>query len=222
MGNVVSTSVSGKINSNWDQLECSYLGGPLQSLGIAPGDPKKTAEKCQQQQFNSMFSKNMSGTSQSLDVMGSTMNIIKQDLNKFKDIINSIKAQVGKDIAAIVTKFFDLYKRIVRIVFVFVKHLNNIMRIFRDSFNLLFGFYWLFSSLINLVTAPINALAALIELFGRKPSPFKQTADGLGTILGTGIGKLPDAILKLTNDKLIKPLNKPFRKFKRFWTKGQV
>ena len=33
-----------------------------------------------------MFSQNMSGTSQSLDVMGSTMDIIKQDMNKLYDI----------------------------------------------------------------------------------------------------------------------------------------
>ncbi len=214
MGNIVSTGINDKVNKNWDQLECSYLGGPLQSMGIAPGDPKKTAEKCQKQQFGSMFGKNMGGTFNMMNVMNDTMGMIKKDLYKFKDVINSIKKQIGKDLAAIVSKFFDLYKRIIRIVFVFIKHLNNIMRIFRDSFNVLFGFYWLFSSLINLLITPINAIAALVELFSRTPSPFKQTADGVGSILSSGIGKLPDAIMKMVEDKLIKPMSKPLDKAK--------
>jgi hypothetical protein len=215
MGNVISLGVSDKINKNWGQLECSYLGGPLQSLGLAPGDPKRTAQKCQNQQFGSMFGKSMGGTFNMMNIINDSMGMIKKDLYKFKDVINSIKKQVGKDVAAIVTKFFDLYKRIIKIVFVFVKHLNNIMRIFRDSFNVLFGFYWLFSSLINLLIAPINAIAALVELFSRKPSPFKQTADGVGSILGSGIGKLPDAILKMVKKKLIDPVKKPFDKAKK-------
>jgi hypothetical protein len=122
---------------------------------------------------------------------------------------------VGKDVAAIVSKFFDLYKRIVKIVFVFIKHLNNIMRIFRDSFNVLFGFYWLFSSLINLLITPINAIAALVELFSRKPSPFKQTADGVSSIISSGMAKLPKAILKEVDKKLVKPMNKPINKMKK-------
>lgn len=215
MGNVISLGISDKINKNWGQLECSYLGGPLQSLGLAPGDPKRTARKCQNQQFGSMFGKSMGGTFNIMNIMNDTMGMIKKDLYKFKDVINSIKKQIGKDVAAIVTKFFDLYKRIIKIVFVFIKHLNNIMRIFRDSFNVLFGFYWLFSSLINLLIAPINAIAALVELFSRKPSPFKQTADGIGSILGSGIGKLPDAILKMVKKKLIDPVKKPFDKAKK-------
>lgn len=215
MGNIISLGISDKVNKNWAQLECSYLGGPLQSLGLAPGDPKRTAQKCQSQQFGSMFGKNMGGTFNMMNVINDSMGMIKKDLYKFKDVINSIKKQIGKDVAAIVTKFFDLYKRIIKIVFVFIKHLNNIMRIFRDSFNVLFGFYWLFSSLINLLIAPINAIAALVELFSRKPSPFKQTADGLGTILGSGIGKLPAAILKQVKDKLIKPISKPLDKAKK-------
>ncbi len=215
MGNVISLGISDKINNNWEQLECSYLGGPLQSLGLAPGDPKRTAQKCQNQQFGSMFGKSMGGTFNMMNVMNDTMGMIKKDLYKFKDVINSIKKQVGKDIAAIVTKFFDLYKRIVKIVFVFIKHLNNIMRIFRDSFNVLFGFYWLFASLINLLITPINAIAALVELFSRKPSPFKQTADGVGSILSSGISRLPDAILKEVDKKLIAPIRRPFDKAKK-------
>jgi hypothetical protein len=215
MGNVISLGISDKINNNWSQLECSYLGGPLQSLGLAPGDPKRTAQKCQNQQFGSMFGKSMGGTFNMMNIINDSMGMIKKDLYKFKDVINSIKKQVGKDVAAIVTKFFDLYKRIVKIVFVFIKHLNNIMRIFRDSFNVLFGFYWLFSSLINLLITPINAIAALVELFSRNPSPFKQTADGVGSILGSGIGKLPAAILKEVEKKLINPIKKPFDKAKK-------
>ncbi len=219
MGNIISLGISDKINKNWAQLECSYLGGPLQSLGLAPGDPKRTAQKCQNQQFGSMFGKSMGGTFNMMNIINDSMGMIKKDLYKFKDVINLIKKQVGKDVAAIVTKFFDLYKRIVKIVFVFIKHLNNIMRIFRDSFNVLFGFYWLFSSLINLLIAPINAIAALVELFSRNPSPFKQTAIGLGSILGSGIGKLPKAILKEVEKKLIKPMKKPLDKAKRGFRK---
>jgi hypothetical protein len=215
MGNVISVGITDKINNNWDQLECSYLGAPLQSLGLAPGNPETTAKKCQNQQFGSMFGKSMGGTFNMMNVINSSVGMIKKDLFKFKDVINSIKKQVGKDVAAIVSKFFDLYKRIVKIVFVFVKHLNNIMRIFRDSFNVLFGFYWLFASLINLLTAPINAIAALVELFSRSPSPFEQTANGVGSILGSGIGKLPKAIGDEINKKLIKPITKPFTKIKR-------
>ncbi len=214
MGNVISLGISDKINKNWGQLECSYLGGPLQSLGLAPGDPKRTAQKCQNQQFGSMFGKSMGGTFNMMNIINDSMGMIKKDLYKFKDVINSIKKQVGKDVAAIVSKFFDLYKRIVKIVFVFIKHLNNIMRIFRDSFNVLFGFYWLFSSLINLLITPINAIAALVELFSRKPSPFKQTADGVGSILSSGISRLPPAILKMVEDKLLKPMKKPMDKVK--------
>ncbi len=219
MGNIISLGISDKINKNWAQLECSYLGGPLQSLGLAPGDPKRTAQKCQNQQFGSMFGKSMGGTFNMMNVMNESMGMIKKDLYKFKDVINSIKKQIGKDVSAIVTKFFDLYKRIIKIVFVFIKHLNNIMRIFRDSFNVLFGFYWLFASLINLLIAPINAIAALVELFSRKPSPFKQTADGIGTILGSGIGKLPKAIIKEVDKKLIKPIEKPINKVKKAFKK---
>ncbi len=215
MGNVISLGISDKINKNWGQLECSYLGGPLQSLGLAPGDPKRTAQKCQNQQFGSMFGKSMGGTFNMMNIINDSMGMIKKDLYKFKDVINSIKKQVGKDVAAIVTKFFDLYKRIVKIVFVFIKHLNNIMRIFRDSFNVLFGFYWLFSSLINLLITPINAIAALVELFSRKPSPFKQTADGVGSILSSGISRLPPAILKMVEDKLLKPMKKPVDSVKK-------
>ncbi len=215
MGNVISLGISDKINKNWGQLECSYLGGPLQSLGLAPGDPKRTAQKCQNQQFGSMFGKSMGGTFNMMNIINDSMGMIKKDLYKFKDVINSIKKQVGKDVAAIVTKFFDLYKRIVKIVFFFIKHLNNIMRFFRDSFNVLFGFYWLFSSLINLLITPINAIAALVELFSRKPSPFKQTADGVGNILSSGISKLPSAILKMVEDKLLKPMKKPVDSVKK-------
>jgi hypothetical protein len=215
MGNIISLGISDKINKNWAQLECSYLGAPLQSLGLAPGDPNKTAQKCQSQQFGSMFGKNMGGTFNMMNIMNDTIGMMKKDLYKFKDVINSIKQQVGKDVATIVSKFFDLYKRIVKIVFVFVKHLNNIMRIFRDSFNVLFGFYWLFASLINLLITPINAIAALVELFSRKPSPFKQTSDGLGSILSSGISKLPKAILKEVDSKLIKPIKKPLDKAKK-------
>ncbi len=215
MGNVISLGITEKINDNWDQLECSYLGGPLQSMGLAPGDPQTTAKKCQSQQFSSMFGKSMGGTFNMMNIINDSMGMVKKDLFKFKDIINSIKKQVGKDVGAIVSKFFDLYKRIVRIVFVFVKHLNNIMRIFRDSFNVLFGFYWLFASLINLLIAPVNAIAALVELFSRNPSPFAKTADGIGTILGSGIGKLPKAIGDQINKKFIKPIAAPFSKIKR-------
>lgn len=215
MGNVISLGITDKINNNWDQLECSYLGGPLQSMGLAPGDPKVSAKKCQNQQFGTMFGKSMGGTFNVMNIMNDTMGMIKKDLFKFKDIITSIKKQVGKDVGAIVSKFFDLYKRIIRIVFVFVKHLNNIMRIFRDSFNVLFGFYWLFASLVNLLMSPINAIAALVALFNRKPSPFAQTAEGIGTILGSGIGKLPKAIGEQINKKFIKPITKPFDKMRR-------
>lgn len=215
MGNVISLGITDKINNNWDQLECSYLGAPLQSMGLAPGDPQTTAKKCQNQQFGSMFGKSMGGTFNVMNIMNDSMGMIKKDLYKFKDVINSIKKQVGKDIAAIVSKFFDLYKRMVRIVFVFIKHLNNIMRIFRDSFNILFGFYWLFASLLNLLIAPVNAIAALVELFSRNPSPFAKTADGLGSILGSGIGKLPKAIGDQINKKFIKPIKKPFDKMRR-------
>jgi hypothetical protein len=215
MGNMISVGITEKINQNWDQLECSYLGGPLQSLGIAPGDPQNTAKKCQSQQFGSMFGKSMGGTFNMMNIMNESIGVVKKDLYKFKDVIESIKKQVGKDVAAIVSKFFDLYKRIVKIVFVFIKHLNNIMRIFRDSFNVLFGFYWLFSSLINLLITPINAIAALVELFSRKPSPFKQTADGVSSIISSGMAKLPKAILKEVDKKLVKPMNKPINKMKK-------
>lgn len=222
MGNVISVGINDKINQHWDQLECSYLGAPLQSLGLAPGDPETTSKKCQSQQFGAMFGKSMGGTMGLMNVMNNSINMVKKDLYKFTEVINSIKKQVGKDVAAIVSKFFDLYKRIVKIVFVFIKHLNNIMRIFRDSFNVLFGFYWLFASLINLLITPINAIAALVELFSRKPSPFKQTADGLGTILGSGIGKLPNAIMKEVNNKLVKPIKKPMDKVKRALRKLKI
>ncbi len=215
MGNMISVGITEKINQNWDQLECSYLGGPLQSLGLAPGDPQNTAKKCQSQQFGSMFGKSMGGTFNMMNIMNESIGVVKKDLYKFKDVIESIKKQVGKDVAAIVSKFFDLYKRIVKIVFVFIKHLNNIMRIFRDSFNVLFGFYWLFSSLINLLITPINAIAALVELFSRKPSPFKQTADGVSSIISSGISKLPKAIIKEVDKKLVKPMNKPINKMKK-------
>jgi hypothetical protein len=222
MGNVISLGISDKINENWDVLECSYLGGPLQSLGLAPGDPQTTAKKCQSQQFNSMFGKSMGGTVGMMSVMNGSINMVKKDLYKFKDVIESIKKQVGKDLAAIVSKFFDLYKRITKIVFVFIKHLNNIMRIFRDSFNVLFGFYWLFASLINLLITPVNAIAALVELFSRKPSPFKQTTDGVSSIISSGISKLPDAIIKEVNNKLIKPVKKPMNKVKRALRKLKI
>lgn len=213
MGNTIS--VSDKVNNNWDQLECSYLGGPLQSMGLAPGDPKKTAEKCQQKNFDSMFQKNMGGTVKSMNVMNSTIGMLKKDLGRFKDVVNAIKAQVGKDVAVVVSKFFELYKKIANIVFVFIKHLNNIMRIFRDSFNILFGFYWLFASLLNLLATPVNAMGSLIQLFNRKPSPFQQTATGLGSILGSGISKLPGQIGKIIKKESIDPIAKPFKSMRK-------
>lgn len=185
-----------KINKNWEQLECSYLGGPLQSMGIAPGDPQKTAEKCRNSQFSSMFSKSMGDNNKNMNLMNSTMGVISQDLNKFKDVIGSIKKQIGRDVATIAEKFFDIYKRLAKIVIVFMRHLNNIVRIFRDSYNLLFGFYWSLGALINLLSSPINALAALVELFARTPSPIAQSMVGVGSIIGSGMKNIPKAIEK--------------------------
>ena len=78
----------------------------------------------------------------------------------------------------------------------FMKHLNNIVRIFRDSYNLLFGFYWALGALINLLSSPINALAALVELFSRTPSPIAQSMVGVGSVIGSGMKRIPKAIEK--------------------------
>lgn len=196
MSAMITAPLREKINKNWDQLECSYLGGPLQSMGIAPGDPQKTAEKCRSAQFSTMFSKSSGQMNQNMNIMNSTMGVITKDLNKFKDVIGSIKKQIGRDVAAIVEKFFDIYKRIAKIVITFMKHLNNIIRIFRDSYNLLFGFYWALGALINLLSAPVNTLAAFVELVSRQPSPIAQSMVGVGSVIGSGMKNIPKAIEK--------------------------
>ena len=55
MGNIVSKKNKEYINSNWGELKCSPVGPLLQSIGLAPGDPTSTANKCQSSSFSNQF-----------------------------------------------------------------------------------------------------------------------------------------------------------------------
>lgn len=167
MGLLVSKSNTDYINENWNKLKCSPIGPFLQMTGLAPGDVNDTNNTCQSSQFSSQFNSSMS---EHLNVTGkltSGMNIVSNTLDKFRKVIASMEQRAFEDLSKIATQIFTIYVKIGNIFYVMVKHLINIINIFKKTMDFSASIAKLLIAFINLLRQPVNGVINFIRLFKR-------------------------------------------------------
>ncbi len=158
MGLMVSSENKSFINNqkNWDKIKCTPLGNLLQTMGIAPGDPNSTAVQCKSSEFNQMFNTSMVGQNKNTNMLNNGLGMLTNEINSIKGVIKNIQQQALENLAKISSKLFDIYIKIGRIYFVFIKHLKNILNIFKNSVDVMTNILRLVIALINLIRQPIN------------------------------------------------------------------
>jgi hypothetical protein len=167
MGAATSNSNKNYINDNWGKLKCSPIGPFLQMIGVAPGDVNTTANSCQSSQFSSQFNSSMTNQLNVTKKLGKGMNIINETLNSFRKVIASIQQKAFEDLSMIAKIIFGLYVKIGNMFFIMIKHLSNIIKIFRETINVATRISLLIISFINLLRGPINALVDMMSFFRR-------------------------------------------------------
>jgi len=162
---IVSKSNKNFINDNWGKLKCSPIGPFIQMIGLAPGDPTKTSQDCKSSEFNAQFGSSMFSTNKLTSKLGFNINLITDQLQSFRKIISTIQQEAFKDLSQVAGRLVDIYAKIGKLFFILIKHLKNILRIFKESVNLGAGVTKLTIAFINLLRNPINRL---MKLMGRK------------------------------------------------------
>jgi hypothetical protein len=168
MGSAISKNNKDYINDNWEQLKCSPLGPFLQMIGIAPGSASETSSLCKSAEFSSQFNSGMLEHINATNKLSGGLNVINSTMNKFRKVIASIEQRAFEDISNIATQLFKIYVKIGNIFYVILKHLINIMNIFKASVNLGGSISKLLIAFINLLRVPVNSVISLTRFFTRK------------------------------------------------------
>jgi len=167
MGQAVSKGNKSNINNNWDKLRCSPIGPFLQMIGLAPGNATGTANKCKANAFSSQFNSSMFQHINITNKLNGGMGMINGTVNKFRSIIASIEQRVFEDLSKIAMKIFTIYVKIGNIFYVIIKHLSNIMNIFKATVNFGGSIAKLLIAFIDLLRAPVNGLISFVSAFKR-------------------------------------------------------
>ena len=167
MGLLVSKSNTDYINENWNQLKCSPIGPFLQISGLAPGDVNETNNTCKSSQFSSQFNSSIIEHLNVTSKLTSSMNIVSSTLDKFRKVIASMEQRAFDDLSNIATQIFTIYVKIGNIFYVMIKHLINIMNIFKKTMDFSASIAKLLIAFINLLRQPVNGVINFIRLFRR-------------------------------------------------------
>jgi hypothetical protein len=167
MGSAVSKNNKDYVNNNWDQLKCSPLGPFLQMIGIAPGDPNSTLNSCKSAEFSSQFNSSMSEHLNITNKLTGGLDIISSTVNKVRKVIASMEQRAFDDISKVATEIFKIYVKIGNIFYIIVKHLINIMNIFKYTINFGVSIGNLLIALIDLIRVPVNLIYVIIAFFTR-------------------------------------------------------
>jgi len=167
MGGAVSKNNKSHVNNNWDKLKCSPIGPFLQMLGIAPGSPSSTSNKCKSAAFSSQFSSSMSGHTKSTNKLSGGLNSMQNMMQSFRKVIANIQQQALKNVSMIATQIFNIYVKIGNLFYVIIKNLINIMAIFKSTVNLGASITKLLIAFMNLLRVPINGVISFVDFFKR-------------------------------------------------------
>jgi phage-related minor tail protein len=167
MGIVISKSNTDYINNNWEEIKCSPLGPFLQMIGVAPGNSSETSSLCKSAEFSSQFNSSMSEHINMTNKLSGGLDVVSSIMNKFRAVIASMEQRAFEDISNIATQIFTIYVKIGNIFYVIVKHLINIMNIFKATVNLGASVSKLLIAFINLLRVPVNGLISFMNAFKR-------------------------------------------------------
>jgi hypothetical protein len=188
MGATISNTNKKYINDNWDKLKCSPIGPFLQMLGIAPGDVNNTSNMCTSSQFSTMFNASIVNQLNVTNKLSKGMNIVSDTLNSFRTVIASIQQKAFEDISNIAKIIFGIYVKIGNIFFLMIKHLTNIMKIFKQTINFATSISILLISFINLLRKPVNGVIDFVNAFKRTKN--------VGNTIKSGAKKVGRALKK--------------------------
>jgi hypothetical protein len=146
------------VSNNWDKLKCSPLGPILQMIGIAPGNASDTSNSCKSSGFSSQFNSGMSGHVSKSNKMSANMNMQDKIINKIRGVIANIEQRAFNELSKIAKIIFQLYEKVGNIFYVIIKHLVNILNIFRQFIN--FG-----GALTKLTFEWINVFVDIMNFF---------------------------------------------------------
>jgi hypothetical protein len=163
-----SQSNKNYINNNWDKLKCSPIGPFLQMIGLGPGNISTTSSQCKSSEFSSQFNSSMTNQLKVTKNLTKGMNMINGTLDSFRKVIASIQQKAFEDISKIAKIIFALYVKIGGILFVMMKHIVNIMKIFRSVNDIGASLAILMIAFINLIRDPFNKLVSLMRFFRRR------------------------------------------------------
>ena len=168
MGSAISTSNKSYINENWDKIKCTPIAPYLQMMGIAPGNANDTATECKASDFSAQFNSSMTEHLNVSNELAGGMSIITNQITSIRSVIANIQQESFNDLSMVATKIFDIYKQIGQLMTLIIKHLTNILKIFKEVVNI--GGYSsrLLIALINLISYPINGISNLIGMASRK------------------------------------------------------
>jgi hypothetical protein len=167
MGGAVSKNNKNHVNNNWDKLKCSPIGPFLQMIGIAPGNPSSTSNKCKSAAFSSQFGSSMSGHTKSTNKLSGGLNSMQNMMQSFRKVIANIQQQALKNVSMIATQIFNIYVKIGNLFYVIIKNLINIMAIFKSTVNLGASITKLLIAFMNLLRVPINGVISFVDFFKR-------------------------------------------------------
>lgn len=167
MGVAISKSNTDYINNNWEEIKCSPLGPFLQMIGVAPGNSSETSSLCKSSEFSSQFNSSMSEHINVTNKLSGGLDVVSSTMNKFRAVIASMEQRAFEDISNIATQIFTIYVKIGNIFYVIVKHLINIMNIFKATVNLGASVSKLLIAFINLLRVPVNGLISFMNAFKR-------------------------------------------------------
>jgi hypothetical protein len=162
-----SQSNKNYINNNWDKLKCSPIGPFLQMIGLAPGNISNTSSQCKSSEFSSQFNSSMTNQLNVTKNLTKGMGMINGTLDSFRKVIGSIQQRAFEDISKIAKIIFSLYVKIGGIIFVMIKHIVNIIKIFKSVNNVGASLGILMIAFINLIRDPFNKLVSLMRFFRR-------------------------------------------------------
>jgi len=164
---LIHKSTKKKVNNNWNTLKCSPIGPLLQLLGIAPGDPKETSNSCKSSEFSSQFSSSMTEHTNVTGKLTNGLDSIRGTMQNFRKMFVMIQQQMFKQLSVVASQLFALYVKIGNIFYVIVKHIVNILQIFKGVVNLGSSITKLLIEFINLLRAPVNGIDDLVQFFTR-------------------------------------------------------
>jgi hypothetical protein len=165
MGATVSTSNKDYINENWDKIKCSPIGPYLQMLGIAPGNANDTSIECKSNDFSSQFNSSMTEHLNVSNKLAGGMSIINNQVDSIRKVLANIQQEALKDLSMVATKIFAIYVKIGNLMIIIIRHLSNILNIFKEIIKISGYGSRLLIQLIKIISIPINELS---RFFGRK------------------------------------------------------